>query len=184
MSDYARLAALVLEKAARPRTTACLLAAACVSTAFFFWSDNQPFFASVKQYGAAGVAGSLAVVFCMAFWTISLIVDGLMSVGESRALVETAKEASDHHNANVDKTLSSLTDWQKRFLTRAVHESRRQFQDFEIGEYQLVWEPEMAMLVNKGVALRHRNAGVYEINAEYFDAVQLLVQDPADSDHV
>lgn len=68
-------------------------------------------------------------------------------------------------------TFNRLSQWQKEFLMKAVRSNRQQFQNYEIGMIEAVWEPEIDVLIARRIIVK-LNYSTYYINDEFFDALR------------
>ena len=72
----------------------------------------------------------------------------------------------------VRKIFSRLSDWQKDFLIRAVHNDKRQWQRYEMPSgFEALWGPEVEVLLHKGI-VSQVSYGVFLINDDFFDILQ------------
>lgn len=148
----------LLEKEIRPKNAASALIALLSLVIFYFTSRHSEWFHELQQgHGAIGVAIAHLLVFLVVFLCTSLIYSRI----------------ADHHRQVVrDRAirddLDALSDWQRRFLRRFIDEKRRQIPWGEVG-FPPVWEPEMNVLLSKGIVTDPSGNGeVYEIEPIYY----------------
>lgn len=114
-----------------------------------------------SDYGGKGVAVAFAVVFAGAFLLAHLASSLLLRQVRKKVDRDSHFLKEKQEQSGIEDILASLSIWQRQFLLRFIHEGRAQIQDWEIGQYQAVWGPEVEVLVRKGIVFDH--GGIYEI---------------------
>ena len=176
MKDIAGLSKWLLEKDIRTKNATSLLVALLSVVVFFFASKHRGWFQDVESYGPVGVAVALVIVLLTSFLSTSLIWSGIVTIWQQRVARKEKEERREIAARTVEQkkravraSLESLTEWQRKFLLRFVVEDRTQIPEFEVGQFKATWDFEMAVLVEKGIILEHRRAGVFEIQPVYLE---------------
>ena len=72
----------------------------------------------------------------------------------------------------VIEIFNQLSDWQKDFLERAVHNDKRQWQTYELpGGYDIIWKPEMEVLLQKRI-VQQVGYRIFLIDNIFFDILR------------
>jgi hypothetical protein len=167
MNPFLDLFTWLLEKDIRAKNAGALLIALLSVTCFYFSSRHFSWFKELDRFGVLGVAVALLIVFLIAFLASSLIFSSVESRRHRAVSALKSQQKAEQRKAFIRNNLESLTDWQRRFLLRFIVERRTQIPEFEVGQYKAAWDFEMAVLVEKGIVIEHRRAGVYEIEPSY-----------------
>lgn len=168
MKPFIDLVTWLLEKEVRAKNAISVLLALATVIGVYFTSVGAEWRRDIDTR-PLGLAVALTIVFLMAFLVFSLIGSVVVSRNDRHAKQRLQNELAEQRERHIRRTLESLTDWQRSFVLRYIVERRTQIPDFEVGEYRAAWDYEMEMLVQKGVVRKHRRAGVYEIDPQYYD---------------
>lgn len=71
--------------------------------------------------------------------------------------------------------LNSLSGGQIRILKPFGFKNQRIFHDYEIGGYRAIWQPDMEVLIHKGI-VEQISYSTFEINAQYYDLIKEAVK--------
>ncbi|GHT26151.1 hypothetical protein FACS18942_03080 [Planctomycetales bacterium] len=112
------------------------------------------------------------IIVLILYFLISLCVFQIIfQVFRHIKLNQNFKKQIKQKRQNILDTFDRLTEWQKIFLVKAVRHKKQQFQGYEIGNITCLWQPEMDVLVAKGIVSEVRFE-VYLIDNDFFDVIR------------
>ena len=172
MQFIAKICDLVLGHDIPIKNAICILIG-LVSVIIFYFTET--FGDIFLKHKAIGVEIASLVIFLLFFFVTFLLYTLLIEISRKLLQKNQRKNLENSKKGNQKQNLLSLTEWQRGFLMTAVANEKRQFQDYEIGLYRSAWENEVRVLIRKGILTYYTEAGVYEVNSEYFEAMKELM---------
>jgi hypothetical protein len=167
MKPLIDMATWFLEKEIRAKNAVSFLIALVTVAGVYLCAQGSTWMTDLDKRGPWGLPVALVVVFLVTFLSSWLIGEAINRSLERRSAKRRQELAASRKEEQILETLSGLTDWQRRFVTRYLTERTTQIADFEVGGYRAAWDFEMEMLVQKGVVHHHGRARVYEIDPHY-----------------
>jgi len=139
---------------------------------FYLLFRNKPILLEIKtNYGNTGIGTCILLFWLILFITINLMADKLSYLIKLRKQRKAELKQKEQNVIKIYDNLNNLSKPQKSLLERFVLQNKRQFQSYEIGEYEAVWGRDIDVLQSKGI-IRKLTYGVYEINKEYFNCIK------------
>lgn len=139
---------------------------------FFLLFHNKPVFIKIKEdYGKVGIGTGALLFGLMLFITINLIANKLSNYKKLTLQKQERLGRQEQKVIKIIDNLNSLSESQKGLLERFVLRKKKQFQDYEIGGYKVIWGRDVEVLRAKGI-IRKLTHGVFEIHEDYFNCME------------
>jgi len=157
----------------RIKNVICTIFFALINSAIFI-----PYIATTAWYTSivnihtsmsyAVVVGFFVLIWLAAWMIYTFIAWVFCCIKNHRDAVKNDISANNY----IESQLSTLSDRQSKLLFGMVMRGKHQIQEHEIGGYNLVWEDEMRVLINKGIMKQHFATYTYEITPDYFQYIK------------
>lgn len=164
----------LLEVDIRAKNATSVLLALLSVIAFFLLSRNTEWFRELAIYGTPGIGAAHMLMFGIVFLATWLVYSGAEACFKKFASNRRARLSALEEEQDARRQLEALTDFQKELLRSLTVETKTQIHAFEIGPFEVVWKPEVQVLVHKGILKHYRREDVYEIEPRYVEYLKQL----------
>ncbi len=167
MKPLVDLATWLLEKNIRAKNATGFFVALLSVVVLYFASRHAQWFQELDRRGSFALTVALLVAFLVAFLATWLIWSAIAGRHQRIAAIHEAERRRARRMEMIGENLAGLTDMQRRILLLFIEHRKTLIHEHEIGGYRVVWEPEVDVMVTKGIIIPHRR-GVYEIHRAYY----------------
>jgi len=156
----------------RIKNVICTIIALIIAAIFLPYIATTSWYTSIVNIHASMwcvIAIGFLILFWLAVWMVYTFIAWIVDcIKRSRR----EDERQSRHNEHIRDQLSTLSDWQMRFLIGMVLSNKHQIKYYEIGQWSATWEDDLRVLINKRIMKQYDMTSTYEIMPDYFQYIK------------